>query len=70
MRKFLLKVGKWYPMLYSSRTAIKQLPEEMLKKENILYMLQDLGKMIFRYSVENGNCLLLNEKTIIENIRI
>lgn len=50
-------------MLYSSRTAIKQLPEEMLKKENILYMLQDLGKMIFRYSVENGNCLLLNEKT-------
>lgn len=49
-------------MLYSSRTGIKQLPEEMLKKENILYMLRDLGKMIFRYSVENGNWLLLNEK--------
>lgn len=60
--KILVKVGKWYPMLHSNRTAIKQLPEEMLKKENILYMLWDLGKMIFRYSVENGNWLLLIEK--------
>lgn len=59
---FIENWKKLYPMLHSSETAGKQQPEEMQKKENPLYILRNLGKMIFRQNAENVNWLLLIEK--------
>lgn len=48
-------------MLYSSETAVKQVPEEMWKKGSILYILWDLGEVIFRKNVQSGSWLLLKQ---------